>query len=125
MYSLHLVAYDKAGNYKSGRTLFLFDNLSTVDIQGNKPTYCSTGSKDTSYTWVTKDTSRVKIDWKSRFINIRHNAGKWLNPVQTFAKGEGVVTYEDLYGSRTHVGIKNVGGMFKYFKIPFLVTKHP
>ncbi|VDI20686.1 Hypothetical predicted protein [Mytilus galloprovincialis] len=114
MYSLHLVAYDKAGNYKSGRTLFLFDNLSTVDTQGNKPTYCSTASKDTSYTWVTKDTSRVKIDWKSRFINIRHNAGKWLNPVQTYAKGEGIVTYEDLYGNRTHVGIKNVGAIVDF-----------
>ncbi|CAG2233138.1 unnamed protein product [Mytilus edulis] len=114
MYSLHLVAYDKAGNYKSGRTLFLFDNLSMVDIKGNKPTYCSTASKDTSYTWVTKDTGRVKIDWKGRFINIRHNAGKWLNPVQTYAKGEGVVTYEDLYGSRTHVGIKNVGAIVDF-----------
>ncbi|CAC5386461.1 unnamed protein product [Mytilus coruscus] len=109
MYSLHLVAYDKAGNFKTGRNLFLYDDQSVVDTQGNQPTYCSTASEDTSYTWVTTDTNQVKVDWKDRFINIRHKNNKWLNLVQTYAPGEPkIVVYEDLYGDRTNVQINNV-----------------
>lgn len=116
MYSLHLVAFDKAGNYKLGRNLFLYDNQSKVEIQENKPqTHCSTASKNTSYNWITIDTKQVKIDWKDRFINVQHNNKKWLNPVQTYAPN-GSDIYEDLYGDRKNGRIKNVNGKLVHYK---------
>ncbi|CAC5370730.1 unnamed protein product [Mytilus coruscus] len=114
MYSLHLVAFDKAGNYKLGRNLFLYDNQSIVEIQENKPqTHCSTASKDTLYSWVTIDTKQVKIDWKDRFINVQHNDKKWLNPVKTYAPNYTKI-YEDLYGDRKNVRIKNVNAIVDF-----------
>jgi hypothetical protein len=45
MYSLHFTAVDKAGNYKTGRGLFFYDNISEVDLQGvNSKTKCFTAS---------------------------------------------------------------------------------
>lgn len=114
MYSLHLLAFDKAGNYKLGRNIFLYDNQSKVEKQKKKTTYSSTASKNTSYTWVTSNTNHVQVDWKDRFINFRHKDKKWLNPVQTYNPFSILYTaneiYEDLYGERTNVRINNVNG---------------
>ncbi|XP_076085327.1 uncharacterized protein LOC143056126 [Mytilus galloprovincialis] len=111
MYSLHLLAFDKAGNYKLGRNIFLYDNQSKVEKQKKKTTYSSTASKNTSYTWVTSNTNHVQVDWKDRFINFRHKYKKWLNPVQTYTANE---IYEDLYGERTNVRINNVNGIVNF-----------
>jgi hypothetical protein len=112
MYSLHFTAVDKAGNYKTGRGLFFYDNISEVDLQEvNSKTKCFTASKNTSYEWVVQDTNTVKIIWPDRFINTRHKNNRWLNQVNTYAP-EGVSLYEDLYGNRTNVAIKNVHGKY-------------
>lgn len=108
MYSIHFSAFDKAGNYKTGRGLFLFDDISVVDKQGDIPK-CSTASKDTLYEWVVQDTNTVKIVWPDRYINVRHKQNMWLNKVNTFAPPD-VSIYEDIYGNRTNVAIKNVHG---------------
>ncbi|CAC5360413.1 unnamed protein product [Mytilus coruscus] len=96
MYSIHMTAVDKAGNYMTGRNLFLFDDESVVDKQGD-PTYCPTASEDTSYIWVVVDTDKVKVQFKDRFINTRHKNNRWLNGVQTYNPSK--VIYEDLYGT--------------------------
>ena len=108
MYSIHMVAFDKAGNYKIGRGLFLFDDQSVVTKQGN-PIKCVTASKESTFEWVVQDTNNVKIIWPDRFINIRHKNNKWLNKVNTFTPA-GITIYEDLYGKRTNVAINNVHG---------------
>ena len=113
MYSLHLVAYDKAGNHKVGRNLFLFDDQSVVDIDDSaEHTRCTTASKDTEYTWVVEDTSDITFVWPSRFMNVRHMNNFWLNKVLTYGPVPGVTIYEDLYGNRTNHAIKNVRGEF-------------
>ena len=110
MYSIHFSAFDKAGNYKTGRGLFLFDDISVVDKQGDNPK-CATASKDTLYKWVVQDTNIVKIVWPDRYSNVRHKQNMWLNKVNTFAPPD-VSIYEDIYGNRTNVAIKNVHGRF-------------
>jgi hypothetical protein len=77
----------------------------------NSKTKCFTASKNTSYEWVVQDTNTVKIIWPDRFINTRHKNNRWLNQVNTYAP-EGVSLYEDLYGNRTNVAIKNVHGKY-------------
>ncbi|XP_063415906.1 uncharacterized protein LOC134697555 [Mytilus trossulus] len=121
MYSLHMTAVDKAGNYMTGRALFLFDDESVVDKQGD-PTYCPTASEDTSYIWVVVDTLKVKVQFKDRFINTRHKHNKWLNRVQTYNPQK--VTYEDLYGNRTNEPISNMHAIVD-FQVSFEVHSAP
>ncbi|CAG2234222.1 unnamed protein product [Mytilus edulis] len=121
MYSLHMTAVDKAGNYMTGRGLFLFDDESVVDKQGD-PTYCSTASEDTSYIWVVEDTLKVKVQFKDRFINTRHKHNKWLNRVRTYNPQK--VIYEDLYGNRTNKPISNIHAIVD-FQVSFEVHSAP
>ncbi|XP_076117799.1 uncharacterized protein LOC143085385 [Mytilus galloprovincialis] len=121
MYSLHMTAVDKAGNYMTGRSLFLFDDESVVDKQGD-PTYCPTASEDTSYIWVVEDTLKVKVQFKDRFINTRHKHNKWLNRVQTYNPQK--VIYEDLYGDRTNEPIFNIHAIVD-FQVSFEVHSAP
>ncbi|CAC5360418.1 unnamed protein product [Mytilus coruscus] len=121
MYSLHMTAVDKAGNYMTGRGLFLFDDESVVDKQGD-PTYCPTASEDTSYIWVVEDTLKVKVQFKDRFINTRHKHNKWLNRIQTYHPQK--VIYEDLYGNRTNEPISNIHAIVD-FQVSYEVHSAP
>ncbi|XP_071123173.1 uncharacterized protein [Mytilus edulis] len=119
-YSLHFFAFDKAGNYKTGRTLFLFDDQSVVDKYEDKQTICSTSSQNTSYQWVVTDTDTLQIIWTDRFINSRHKDNRWLNEVQTFSPSAETSIYEDLYGKRTNKLINNQHGIVD-FQVSFQV----
>ncbi|XP_071123148.1 uncharacterized protein [Mytilus edulis] len=119
VYSIHLSVFDKAGNHKTGRGIFFFDDISVVDKTGEE-TKCATASKDTLYEWVVQDTNTVQIVWPDRFINVRHLNNGWLYGVQTFAPHPDISLYEDLYGNRTNAAIKNKRGIVD-FKVSFEV----
>jgi hypothetical protein len=78
VYSIHLSAFDKAGNEKTGRGLFFYDDQSVVTLHGD-PIKCQTASKNTSYKWVVQDTNTVQIIWPERFYNFRHKMWYLLN----------------------------------------------
>ncbi|KAK3099491.1 hypothetical protein FSP39_005250, partial [Pinctada imbricata] len=105
MYAVHFVAFDKAGNWRAGRKVFLFDDQSAVDIveQPGKVTRIVTASQNTSYTWVVEDTDTVRIEWTGRFRNTRHEQGRWLFPVASSKN----MSYDDNDGNRTVAEIYN------------------
>ncbi|XP_076113973.1 uncharacterized protein LOC143082259 [Mytilus galloprovincialis] len=112
VYTIHLSAFDNAGNSKTGRGIFFFDDESVVTLHGDDMK-CETASKDTAYLWVIKDTPSVKIIWPERFQNIRHKHNSWLNPVLPLAAGADPI-YEDLYGNRTNVEIQHMHGIVDF-----------
>ena len=109
VYSLHISVFDLAGNEKTGRALFFYDDKSVVSLHGNDKIKCTTASNNTNYKWVVMDTNRVKIDWTNRFMNTRHNDSHWLNNVLDMAEGAAPI-YDDLYGNRTSALIPNING---------------
>ena len=120
VYSIHISVFDNAGNEKTGRGLFFFDDQSVVTLHGEK-TKCTTASKDTSYEWVVQDTTTVKIVWTDRFFNVRHKNNRWLNPVLDMPSGAAPI-YEDLYGNRTNVEINHIHGINIIVKTAHAVT---
>jgi hypothetical protein len=110
MYAIHFSAYDKARNYKTGRKVLLYDDISEVTFNPTKVTRVLTASKETSYVWVTKNTRLVDVMWIDRFRNYRHEVNRWLNKV---AATYGVESkYDDHYGDRQVAEIPNVHGEF-------------
>lgn len=109
VYSLHISVFDLAGNEKTGRALFFYDDKSVVSLHGSDKIKCTTASKKTNYKWVVMDTNKVKIDWTNRFMNTRHNASHWLYNVLDMAEGAAPI-YDELYGNRTNASIPNING---------------
>ncbi|KAK3101903.1 hypothetical protein FSP39_007221, partial [Pinctada imbricata] len=119
MYAVHLSAFDKAGNWKTGRKVFLFDDIAEVEIvdQPGKVTRVVTASQETNYLWVVEDTTVVKVQWTDRFRNARHEVGRWLNQI----KAPSFMTdsrYDDNSGNRTINEINNVHAIVD-FKVSY------
>ncbi|XP_046543949.1 uncharacterized protein LOC124254116 [Haliotis rubra] len=104
VYSVVLSAYDKAGNHRSARRIFMYDGTSAVTVQANKQLRVTTASSATSE-WQTTS-SAVTVDWTNRFINTVHHNNKWLQRVASVA-GLGS-DYDDNEGDRRVSAISNV-----------------
>ncbi|KAL3873929.1 hypothetical protein ACJMK2_037006, partial [Sinanodonta woodiana] len=110
-YAVFLVAFDKAKNYARARRIILFDDEPIINYTHESRTIVKTASVETNYTWITRNTSVVEVDWKGRFISIDIDQGKWLNKVEDIDLER---SYDDYNGERT-VGRKdNVRGIVEF-----------
>ncbi|XP_052707847.1 uncharacterized protein LOC128183063 isoform X2 [Crassostrea angulata] len=118
LYSIHLTAYDKAGNYKSTRRFVLFDSNSHVSHNPYEHSRVDTGSENTNYTWVVDNTTTIEVTWKKRFRNALHDHNKWLNEI---SESHGIAeAYDDYTGIRNVTHIKNVYGCVD-FRVEYFV----
>lgn len=108
MYAVHFTAFDKAGNHKSARALFLYDNNEVIDL--------SNGSIDVlkakpylGKSWITYTSPDVDICWKEKFMKTDHFKHSWLAKVKRFEFVE--PSYDDNSGKRTIQMVPNVKGM--------------
>ena len=109
MYSIIFTAFDKAGNYKSTRSVFLFDDQSVVETTSGTRMIVTESTSETNYTWVVTDTSQLHVKWPGRFINERHDVNEWLEPVANHISIEAV--YDDIFGRRTVQWYTNIKGI--------------
>lgn len=109
MYSLILSAFDRAGNHKSTRSVFLYDNQSVVETVPDTKIIVKESAAETDYTWVTVDTNRLTVTWAGRFMNERHDIYKWCNEIGDSSHIEEV--YDDRFGRRTVDWLTNVRGI--------------
>lgn len=108
LYSIHLTAYDKAGNYKTTRRFVLYDNNSHVSHNPFKISRVESASENTNYKWVVDNTTPIYITWKERFRNALHHHNKWLNKI---SPSHGISEpYDDFTGVRNVNQIENVYG---------------
>ena len=120
MYSIIFTAFDKAGNYKSTRSVFLFDDQSVVETTSGTRMIVTESTSETNYTWVVTDTSQLHVKWPGRFINERHVVNGWLEPVANHTSIETV--YDDIFGRRTVQWYTNIKGIifmltiFRHFR---------
>ena len=122
MYSVIVVVYDKAGNFKSTRCLIFYDNQSKVDSKPDKRIIVTQTSKATNYTWVSVTDKTLKVSWKDLFINERHKKHSWLSAVASLQKVDNV--YDDHFGKRDVMEIPNAHGKTKseIFLHPFFLN---
>lgn len=108
LYSIHLTANDKAGNYKTTRRFVLYDNNSHVSHNPFMNSRVETATKNTNYTWIVDNTTPIYVTWKGRFRNALHHHNKWLNKI---SPSHGISEPYDDYTGVTNVNyIKNVYG---------------
>lgn len=108
LYSIHLIAFDKAGNYKVTRRLVLYDSNSHVSHNPFLVTRVQTGSPKTNFTWIVHNTTLVNVVWSGRFRNALHDQNKWLNEVvPNLVIPESL---DDHYGGRSLKKINNMHG---------------
>lgn len=108
LYSIHLIAFDKAGNYKVTRRLVLYDSNSHVSHNPFLVTRVQTGSPKTNFTWIVHNTTLVNVVWSGRFRNALHDQNKWLNEVvPNLVIPESL---DDHYGRRSIKKINNMHG---------------
>ncbi|XP_052071167.1 uncharacterized protein LOC127709606 [Mytilus californianus] len=112
MFSLILSAFDRAGNHKSTRSVFLYDNQSVVEKVPGTRIIVTESAVGTNYTWVTIDTSRLTVTWTGRFRNERHDIYKWCNEIEDSSHVDAV--YDDRFGRRTVDWLTNVRGVIRF-----------
>ena len=124
MYSIIFTAFDKAGNYKSTRSVFLFDDQSVVETTSGTRMIVTESSSETNYTWVVTDTSQLHVKWPGRFMNKRHDVNHWLDDVGSHTHIDS--SYDDSFGERTIEQVTNVEGKFyKLMNQPLIVSILP
>ncbi|WAR04423.1 hypothetical protein MAR_019792, partial [Mya arenaria] len=74
-YAVELTAMDHAGNTKTARRLFFFDNISEVSLNTSSSTMVSNANENG---WITQNTDSIDVAWAYRFQNIRHDNNCWL-----------------------------------------------
>ncbi|CAG2198378.1 unnamed protein product [Mytilus edulis] len=112
MYSLIFSAFDRAGNHKSTRSVFLYDNQSVVEKVPDTRIIVKESTPDTNYTWITVDTSSLTVTWAGRFMNERHDIFKWCSAIEDSSHIDEV--YDDRFGQRTVDWLANVRGIVKF-----------
>lgn len=117
MYSIILTAFDKAGNYKSTRSLFFFDDNSFVETTSGTRMIVTESTSETDYEWVTTESSLLHVTWPGRFINERHDIYKWLHKIESNSHVDDA--YDDKHGRRTVDLFTNIKGTFVFTVIIF------
>ncbi|KAL3873868.1 hypothetical protein ACJMK2_036952, partial [Sinanodonta woodiana] len=110
-YAVFIVAFDKAKNHARARRIILFDDEPIINYTHGSRTIVKTASVETNYTWITRNTSVVEVDWKGRFISMDIDQGKWLNKVEDIDLER---AYDDYNGERTVSRKDNVRGIVKF-----------
>ena len=105
---MHFSAKDKAGNHRTARRIFLFDDQQTVTKQDGYSTLVTSASPDSNYQWVIVSTSSVSVSWADRFINTRHYVNNWLGAVNDAVGIDS--TLDDHEGERQTTAIHNIKG---------------
>lgn len=108
LFSIHLTAYDKAGNYKTTRRFVLYDSNSHVSHNPSKHSRVDNASQNTNYTWMIDNTTPICLTWKKRFRNDLHFRDQLLNKI---SPSHGISEpYDDYTGARNVNHVKNVYG---------------
>lgn len=113
MYSVVFTAVDKAGNEKSCRTLFLYDDLSIVEVITEKHIIVKQSSKSSNNVWVDVDDPIIHVQWPGKFKNERHHAHMWLDNVLPRLRVD--AEYDDHYGKRQTTRVPNVQGKLQMY----------
>ncbi|CAC5387119.1 unnamed protein product [Mytilus coruscus] len=96
MYSVVFTAVDKAGNEKSCRVLFLYDNSSAVEVNKETHIIIKQSSKSSNNVWVDVDDPIIDVQWPDKFKNERHHKNMWLDNVLPRLRVDS--EYDDHYG---------------------------
>ncbi|XP_041357550.1 uncharacterized protein LOC121374514 [Gigantopelta aegis] len=118
VYSLLLLARDKAKNERKARRIVLYDPISTITTNKNQPLVITSAVASTNYTWQL-DTSAISVEFTDRFINSLQTTNNWLAPVADDSDVDS--QYDDHEGEITVAGIPNKQGIVK-FKTAYLVN---
>lgn len=108
MYSVVFTAVDKAGNEKSCRALFLYDDSSVVGVNRETHIIIKQSSKGSNNNWVDVNDPIIDVQWPDKFKNERHHKHMWLDDV--FPRIRVDSEYDDNYGKRQTTRIPNVQG---------------
>ncbi|XP_052083679.1 uncharacterized protein LOC127721009 [Mytilus californianus] len=111
MYAVHFTAFDRAGNYKSARGLFLYDNNEDIEL-GRGSIEVIQAKNYSEKGWITYPSSRIHVTWKDMFVKTDHLKHNWLAKVKKFDHIES--SYDDNSGKRTIEMVPNVKGIVKF-----------
>ena len=109
MYSVIFTAIDRAGNEKSARSLFFYDDSSHVELVQDKAILVKESTKVTGYVWVSVDNPVLNVIWTGKFRNIKHADELLLESVKPRRHVD--VEYDDHYGRRMTTAEKHVQGI--------------
>ena len=110
MYSVIFTAIDRAGNGKSARTLFFYDDSSRVELVKDTTIQVKESTKVTGYVWISVDNSVLNVIWTGKFQNKNHYSQLWLESVKQRKHVD--VEYDDHYGKRRTTAEKHVQGIY-------------
>ena len=109
MYSVIFTAIDRAGNEKSARTLFCYDNSPHVELVKDKIIKVKESTKATGCLWIVVDNPVLNVIWPGKFQNGNHYSLLWLESVKPRKHVD--VEYDDHYGKRKTTAEKHVQGI--------------
>ncbi|XP_053398434.1 uncharacterized protein LOC128556766 [Mercenaria mercenaria] len=109
-YSVNIIVYDRARNFKVSRRIILFDNASVVGLYGNRSKIVQAQDNN----WINKHSDTIEIVWPGRFRNDRHSRGGWLNAVGESKDVGRDLDDRDGRSSRTIENIDNIEGIVRF-----------
>lgn len=110
LYQVVLTCYDLAGNFKSVRQIFLYDNSSTIDITSGHRIIDTVSSLNTSNTWVVTPITSLSVEWDGHFVNSRHKNNQWLTGAKAYGGIDKTSKYDDNSGVITINSIDHEDG---------------
>ncbi|XP_071153805.1 uncharacterized protein [Mytilus edulis] len=119
MYSIIFTVFDKAGNHKSTRSVFLFDDESVVETTPGTRIIVTESTANTNYTWVVQNMTHLHVSWTGRFTNERHHVRHWLEQLAPNKHVDKL--YDDNFFVRKIDWFTNVLGVVK-FDVNYTVT---
>lgn len=108
MYAVHFTAFDRAGNYKSARGLFLYDNNEEIEL-GRGSIEVIQANNYSEKGWITYPSSLIYVTWMDMFVKTDHFKHSWLSKVKKFDYIES--SYDDNSGKRAIDMVPNVKGI--------------
>jgi len=112
MYSVIFTAIDRAGNEKSARTLFFYDDSPHVELVKDKIIKVKESTKATGCLWIVVDNPVLNVIWPGQFQNKNHYTQLWLESVKPRKHVD--VEYDDHYGKRKTTAEKHVQDIYNY-----------
>ncbi|OPL33283.1 hypothetical protein AM593_05274, partial [Mytilus galloprovincialis] len=111
MYAVHLSAFDRAGNYKTARSFFLYDTNKIIDLDKGQIKVIKAVQylgKD----WITYSNPFIQVEWKKKFVKTDHFKNSWLAKIHSYFDIE--ASYDDNSGKRNVTMVPNVKGVVKF-----------
>lgn len=105
-YSIEMIVYDFAGNHKATRRIVMFDDISSVELQGS-PIYVR--EADGNF-WINTFSESLELIWKGRFINKRHHSLGWLAEVKDVESVSQELDDNNRDSNRSIEAIHNING---------------